>query len=209
MIRQSIVRTVFGFTALFSLSVSAQLTISPPNPAVKARIGIVLPKAQLAGESSETAAEAVRELIASYLAGPVLEIVPLEARISAQVDAEANGRNCTHVLYTSLEQEKRNAKGIFSKVAKTAGVLPSLPKLGGLSGSTTAIQAIDNLLRDQAGSVKAKDEFTLQYRLLNVGGETPPLEDTLSAKAKEDGEDLLSQLAEQLATITLTSTVGQ
>ena len=118
MIRQSIVQTVFGFTALFSLSVSAQLTISPPNPAAKARIGIVLPKAQLQGETSEQAAEAVRELITSYLVGPVLEIVPLEARIPAQIDAEANGRNCTHVLYTSLEQEKRGAKGIFSKVAK-------------------------------------------------------------------------------------------
>jgi hypothetical protein len=60
-------------------------------------------------------------------------------------------------------------------------------------------------MQAQAGSVKAKDEISLQYQLVTIGGAKPVIEDTLSAKAKQDGQDLLSPLVEQLATVAVTA----
>ena len=141
----------------------------------------------------------------SYMAGPVLELVALEARIPAQIDAEARGLNVTHVLYTSVEQKKGRggAGGLLSKMGPAAAMLPGVGALGGAASSvaagvaTQAImtaatagmqqQAMDSLMQVQSGSVKAKDEVTLTYQFVTMGGAKPPLEDTLSGKAKQDG----------------------
>ncbi len=195
-------------------------------PAV--RIGIVTPKAQLGqGNAGQDVADPVRVLIMSYMAGPALELVPLQARIPAQIEAEARAAGVTHVLYTSVEQKKGRGGmgGFMNKVGPMAGMLPGVGALGGAAGSvaasvatqaiaTAAAQAaqqsaMDSLMQAQSGSVKAKDEITLQYQLVTVGGAKPPLEATLSAKAKQDGEDLLSQLVEQLATAAVTAALAQ
>ena len=203
----------------------AQLVVPGAAPAAgKVRIGIVLPKAQLGqGSSGQDVANPVRQLIMSYMAGPVLELVALEARIPAQIDAEARGLNVTHVLYTSVEQKKGKggAGGFLSKMGPAAAMLPGVGALGGAASSvaagvaTQAImtaatagmqqQAMDSLMQVQSGSVKAKDEITLTYQFVTMGGAKPTLEDALSGKAKQDGEDLLSPLVEQLATIAVTA----
>jgi hypothetical protein len=152
--------------------------------------------------------------------------VPLEARIPAQIEAEARGLNCTHVLYTSVEQKKggRGMGGIMNKMGPMAGMLPGVGALGGAASSVAAAaasqaimtaatqaaqqDAMDSLMQAQAGSVKAKDEITLQYRLVTLGGSKPPLEETLEAKAKQDGEDLLSPLVERLATAAVTAALA-
>jgi hypothetical protein len=46
--------------------------------------------------------------------------------------------------------------------------------------------------------LKAKDELTLEYRLQR-GAEPAVVAKTLKAKAKSDGEDLISQLSRQAA----------
>jgi hypothetical protein len=218
MIRQSIVLSVLSLGALFGVSAAAQ----EAAPAV--RIGIVLPKAQLGqGNTGQDVAMPVRQLIISYMAGPVLELVPLEARIPAQIEAEARAQNCTHVLYTSVEQKKsgHGGGGFLSKMGPAAAMLPSVGALGGAASSvaagvasqaiTTAAaqstqqQAMDSLTQAQAGSVKAKDEVTLHYQFITIGGGKPVLEASLTAKAKQDGEDLLSPLVEQLATVAVTA----
>lgn len=218
MIRQSIALSVLCLGALFGVSATAQ----EAAPAV--RIGIVLPKAQLGqGNTGQDVAIPVRELIISYMAGPVLELVPLEARIPAQIEAEARAQSCTHVLYTNVEQKKsgKGAGGFLSKMGPAAAMLPSVGALGGAASSvaagaasqaimtaaaqSTQQQAIDSLTQAQAGSVKSKDEVTLHYQFVTIGGGKPVLEDTLTAKAKQDGEDLLGPLVEQLATVAVTA----
>lgn len=223
MLRQSIVLSVLSVSALFGMSAAAQ------DAAPTVRIGIVLPKAQLGqgNAGQQDVAIPVRQLIMSYMAGPVLELVPLEARIPAQIEAEARAQSCTHVLYTSVEQKKggRGLGGIMNKMGPAAAMLPGVGALGGATGAimagaaTQAItmaaaqsmqqQAMDSLMQAQAGSVKAKDEVSLQYQFVTIGGAKPVLEDTLSAKAKGDGEDLLSPLVEQLATIAVTAALQQ
>ncbi|MGH8204203.1 MAG: hypothetical protein ACREST_06295, partial [Steroidobacteraceae bacterium] len=61
----------------------------------------------------------------------------------------------------------------------------------------------------QAGSVKARDEISLTYQFVTLGGGKPALEETLKAKAEENGEDLLGPLAEQVATKTVTAALAQ
>lgn len=203
---------------------AAQQAATAQRAAPSARIGVVLPKAQLGQSSSgQDIAVPVRGLIMSYMAGPVVELVPLEARIPAQIDAEARAHNCTHVLYTSIEQKKagHGGAGFLSKMGPAAAMLPGVGAMGGASSAmaasvaqqaiTTASaqamqqQAMDSLTQTQAGSVKAKDEIRMQYRFVTVSGAKPALESTLTAKAKQDGEDLLGPLVEQLATLTVTA----
>jgi hypothetical protein len=224
MLRQSLALSVLSLSALLGLSAAAQ---DAATPAV--RIGIVLPKAQLGqgNAAQQDIATPVRQLIMSYMAGPVLELVPLEARIPAQIEAEARAQNCTHVLYTSVEQKKGRggAGGFLSKMGPAAAMLPGVGALGGATGSIMAgaasqaigmaaaqsmqQQAMDSLMQAQAGSVKARDEVSLQYQFVTIGGGKPVLEDTLTAKAQNDGEDLLSPLVEQLATIAVTAALQQ
>ena len=113
---------------LSALSVAAFLAVDvgAQSPAPTARVGIVLPKAQLGqGNTGQDVAEPVRQLIMSYMAGPVLELVPIEARIPAQIDAEAQAKNCTHLLYTSVEQKKAG-KGMGKMFGKLAPVAENL-----------------------------------------------------------------------------------
>lgn len=205
----------------------AQLVTPGAAPAAasgKVRIGVVLPKAQLGqGNAGQDVANPVRQLIMSYMAGPVLELVALEARIPAQIDAEARALNVTHLLYTSVEQKKGRGGpgGFLSKMGPAAAMLPGVGALGGAASGvaagvatqaimTTAVagmqqQAMDSLMQVQAGSVKAKDEIMLTYQFVTMSGAKPPLEDSLKAKAEQDGQDLLSPLVEQLATVAVTA----
>jgi hypothetical protein len=216
MARRLIVVSVLIYTALFGLSAAAQ------NAAPAVRIGIVLPKAQLGqGNAGQDVAEPVRQLIMSYMAGPVLELVPLQARIPAQIEAEARSLNVTHILYTTVEQKKGRggAGGLLNKMGPMAGMLPGVGALAGAAAAANVAsqaiatasavaaqeQAMDSLMQAQAGGVKAKDEVTLAYQFVTVGGAKPVLEASLQAKAQQDGADLLSPLIEQLATIAVTA----
>ncbi len=228
MARHSVLLTLIGFGVLAGTPALAQdSTVSPaPAPAAAVRIGIVLPKAQLGqGNTGQDVGEPVRQLLMSYMAGPMLELVPLQAKIAAQVDAEALSQNCTHVLYTSVEQKKAG-KGLGSMLGMLAPAASMLPGLGAMGGnasmiagvaaqavSTAAMQsaqqdAIASLSQAQAGSVKARDEISFTYRFVSVGAATPALEETLKAKAEENGEDLLRPLVEQVATKTVTAALA-
>ena len=60
-----------------------------------------------------------------------------------------------------------------------------------------------------AVAVKAKDEITLDFRLVPAaGGPTPKAADTLKAKAKHDGEDVLTPLVERAAAAVLSGAKG-
>lgn len=224
MARQSIVSFVLGLAALFAVQALAQ------DMAPTTRVGIVLPKAQLGqGHTGQDVSEPVRQLIMSYMAGPVLELVPLQARIPTQVEAEAQAQNCTHLLYTSVEQKKAG-KGMgmakmFGMLIPGVGMLPVMAELGSASGAMVAgaasqmatqaamqsaqEDAIASLTQAQAGSVKARDEITLSYQFVTVGGARPPVEDSLKSKAESDGENLLGPLVEQVATIAVEAALAR
>jgi hypothetical protein len=115
---------------------------------------------------------------------------------------EARQSECDYVLYASMTQKKGGGGGMFSRaignvVGGAAGHIPvSTPGEAAARGAViTGVYTTANI----ASNIKAKDEITLEYKLEAVGGARPALSKTEKAKAKSDGEDVLTPLIERAA----------
>lgn len=188
---------------------------------------IAPPKAQLGqGNNSGTdVSEPVRTALSQYMAGPSIQLVPLEARIPVQIEAEAAQKNCNFVLITSVTQTKKTSKmGFLKTLAPLASA--ALPMLGGMGGdvsgmmagqvassvmSASATASAESMQQDymaammgaQQTNVKAGDTLTVEYSLSatdSVGAKEP---ESLQSKAKQDGEDVIGPLLEQVAVAVL------
>ena len=166
------------------------------------RICQMMPKAQVTTGSAAQAAEAVRNAFASYLTGPRLEIASLNARLPSQAMEEARQSQCDYVLYASMTQKKGGGGGMFSRavgnvVGAAAGHIPvsTAGEAAARGAVITGVYTTANI----ASNIKAKDEITLEYKLEAVGGARPALSKTEKAKAKADGEDVLTPLIERAA----------
>jgi len=187
-------------------------------------VGVALPRAQLGQGNGASAdvAEPVRQALMSYLKGPMIEVLALEARIPLQIAAEADVKGCAFVLYTDVAQvPKGGGMKMFKKLAPIAGVLPLLGGGGmgnvgaQMAASAVAQTAMQAQMADaqedamanamaaingaQKSNVKAGDSLTLQYKLVKHGQEQPAKSDTISGKAKSNGEDVLSPMIEAVA----------
>jgi hypothetical protein len=174
------------------------------------RVGVVMPKAQM-GKSFEgvDAAEPVRNTILKYLSGPAIEVAVIESRLPAQIEAEAKQKECDFVLYTSVTQKQGGGGfGSFMKKASPfTGAVSSVGYASSTAGAvaTTVATAVVYTAADISTSTRAKDEVTFEYRLV-AADNTTRLSNTLKAKAKSDGEDVLSPIIEQI-TATVLNTV--
>ena len=187
-------------------------------------VGVALPRAQLGQGNGASAdvAEPVRQALMSYLKGPTIEVIALEARIPQQIAAEADVKSCAFVLYTDVAQvPKGGGMKMFKKLAPIAGVLPLLGGGGmgnvgaQMAASAVAQTAMQAQMADaqedamanamaaingaQKSNVKAGDSLTVQYKLVKHGQEQPAKADTISGKAKSNGEDVLSPMIEAVA----------
>ena len=174
---------------------------SPRKPGV-ARIGIMLPKAQMTGDNGTQAAEALRHTFASFLNGPSVELVSLNSRLSSQALEEAKQAQCDFILSSSLTQ-KKGGGGMFGKalgnIATSAvGHLPGASTTGGAVARSVTIRGVYTAA-DVSRSIKSKDELSLQYRLESTNGTKPGLSKTEKAKARSDGEDIFTPLVEKAA----------
>lgn len=205
--------------AITLMSAAHAATAAAP---AKPRIGIVLPKAQLGqGNAGQDIAEPVRQIILAYLAGPAVDLVPLEARIPAQVAAEAQQKGCTHLVYSTVEHKKkgRGIAGLGGMLRGAASVVRFVPGLSSVGGMYTAAAvssaatqvameadrkaAMESLTSSQSGTIKAGDQMSLDFKVQKLGDVAPVVAKTLNGKATADGEDLLSPLVEQMATDVL------
>lgn len=177
---------------------------SAPKKEGAVRIGIVTPKAQMSAGGATEAAEAVRNTFADYLNGPTLEVVALNARLPSQALEEAKQSQCDYVLYTSLTQKKGGGGGgMFGRAlgniaGAAAGHIPGGNTAGEAAARSVAITTVYTTA-NIANSVKAKDELSLDYKLEATNGAKPGLASTAKAKAKSDGEDVLTPLIEKAA----------
>ena len=188
-------------------------------------ICIALPQAQLGqGNNSPTdVSEPVRTALGTFMAGPAVELVRLEARIPVQIEAEASQKGCAYVLRSSLTQ-KKGGGSFLKKMAPLAGALPMLGGVSGSMGSMVAAQAVSSaasaaaaqsmqeeamaaMTGAQQSNVKSGDTITVEYALNKVGDGTPIEQGKLQQKAKQDGQDLISPLLEQVATAIVTKVV--
>ena len=194
---------------------AAQQTAAAPSPKKPGvvRVGIVSPKSQMPSASGMfNLSEPVREALIHDINGPLVEAIPLSAGIPVQYEAEARQKECDYIL-TSTVTAKKGGGGGFGRFLASAGpaasMMPMLGMAGGVSGAiagATASTAV-GALASTSSLVHAKDEVTFEYHVLPVSGQPDQPANTLKAKAKEDGEDVLTPLIEQASTSIVTSLV--
>jgi hypothetical protein len=185
-----------------AVAIPGTVSASTPKKAGSVRIGVVMPKAQMSdGVPALEAAEAVRNTFAGFLNGPSVEVVALSARLPEQALEEARQSQCDYILYSGLTQKKGG--GMFGKVmGNVAGAAGSVIPYGGGAGEVAARTAATTAIYTTAaiaGSIKAKDELTLEYKLQSTGDPATVVSNTTKAKAKTDGEDVVTPLVEKAA----------
>jgi hypothetical protein len=196
MARSSPVLTVACCLFAYSTLASGQDTPT------KTCIALVLPSVQGVEGSATDAGNAVRDLLTSYLNGPSVQALALEARLRAQAIEEARQKQCPNVVIATLTR-KQGGGGVLAKtLAGSAGTaawsLPGGTTVGSAIARSTAIagaQAAATL----ASSTKAKDEMRLEYTLLASDGAPRGGPRTQKARATADREDLLTPLVERAA----------
>ena len=182
--------------------------LGPKKPGM-IRVGVVTAKTQMGqGSTGYNPGEAIRNSIINFLSSPAIEVTPLASHLPAQIEAEAKQKECDFILYSTVTQKQGGGGfGSFMRkaapVAAVAGVAATPSSTAGVLAESVATTAVYTAA-DVASSVKAKDEITFEYKLFPTGSATPRLANTAKAKAKTDGEDVLSPLIEQAAGVVLT-----
>lgn len=170
---------------------------SPDAPCV----AIVMPSVE-GVEDSTAVASSVRSLLQSYLTGPSLRSIALDAKLVSQANQEAIQKQCTKVLTVSLTRKTGgNGKSKVATAAQAAGTAAGYIPGGGIgeiavaAGAAAGAQAIGSL----ASTTRAKDEMRIEYRVTTVDGAQvlPPKTD--SRKAQSNGEDIVTPLVERAA----------
>jgi hypothetical protein len=168
------------------------------------RIGLAGVKTGAVGEglNATELAAAIQNTLGEYLKGTKIELVPLEAKLATAIEAEAKQKECDYVLYAQVSHKKGGGGfGMFSKIAPAIGNVVPVASMGSRAGQIAGQVANTTIYTaaDAAGNVKSKDELTLEIKLNATGG-AATLAKQYKAKAKSDGEDIISPLVEQAAT---------
>ncbi|HEX6650426.1 MAG TPA: hypothetical protein VF075_12835 [Pyrinomonadaceae bacterium] len=161
------------------------------------RVGLVMPQVQVnAGDPTQTA-EAVRNSFAQYLKGSNVEVMSLAARVPSAATEEARRSQCDYVLYVSMTVKKGGGGGMFSRaIGNIAGAAAGNINNGaGRAAAVTGVYTTAAI----ASNIKAKDEVSLEYRLEKTETAATLLTNSAKAKAKSDGEDVLTPLIEAAA----------
>jgi len=185
---------------------SAAQSPAPANDAPKKagviRLCLAIPRAQMRTGDAAQAAEGVRNTFKSFFTGPTLETVALTARLPSQAFEEAKQSGCEYVLYSSLTHKKGGSGGgllgrALGDVANTA--VWHIPGGSSTAGAVARSAAISGVYTAAsiANSIKAKDELTLEYKLEATDGAKLLIAKIEKAKAKSDGEDVITPLIEK------------
>jgi hypothetical protein len=169
------------------------------------RIGLATVKTGAVGEGITAAdlAAAVQNALIQFLKVPNLEVVTLDARLASAIDAEAAQKECDFVLYANVSHKKGGGGGFGGMFGSTLGSAVGRVGLGGFGNTAAnvagqvATQAIVTA-STMSSNVKSKDEITLEVKLNKSGG-AAAMANTYKAKAKSNGEDIISNVVEQAA----------
>ncbi len=132
---------------------------------------------------------------------PNVEVVQLETKLTSAVAAEAQQKECDLVLYVTVSHKKGGGGfGMFGKALGSAVAQTGFGHTGSTAGNIAANVAARTVVSASSLSsqVKAKDEITLEVKLDRVGGASA-LAKAFKAKAKDNGDDIISQVIEQAA----------
>jgi hypothetical protein len=169
------------------------------------RIGLAGVKTGSVGEGIAAAdlAAAVENTLISYLKVPNVEVITLEAKLASAINAEAQQKECDYVIYSNVSHKKGGGGGfggMFGQALGSAISRTGIGQTGSIAGNvagqvaTSAIMGASNV----SANVKSKDEITLDLKLNKADG-GPALAKVYKAKAKSNGDDIISQIVEQAA----------
>jgi hypothetical protein len=174
-----------------------------PKKAGVIRIGVPVARTGTVGEgvTAQDLAAAVQNTLLQKLKAPNIEVVAIEAKVSSAIDAEAHSKECDFVVSLNTSHKKGGGGfGMFKAIAPVlSSVAPSAGATAGTGGYIVGSAASEAITATAvAGHMKSKDELTLDVKL-NRTGSTLVFEKVLKAKAKSNGEDIISQVVEQAA----------
>lgn len=177
-------------------STDLQVTVGEKQPGT-VRIGVAV-KTTAVGEGIAPAdlSAAVQNTLADYLKGTKVEIVTIDAKLPSSIENEAKQKECDYILFVNVSHKKGGGGfgkmfGKMSEVVSRQAIGSS--NVGGQIARTTIVTAAT-----ASENVKAKDEITLEIKMLPSGG-SAVLSQQFKAKAKSDGEDIISTVVEQAA----------
>ncbi|MFL6468424.1 MAG: hypothetical protein ACJ72Z_10750 [Pyrinomonadaceae bacterium] len=171
------------------------------------RIGMIV-KTAATGEGIAPAelSAAVQNSLISYVKGTKVEVIPLEAKLASAQAEEAKQKECDYVLLATASHKKGGGGGFGGFGKMFSSVAPMVGYGGGIVGQVAASAVVTAV--SLSGSVKSKDELSLDLKLQSAQDNSVTLAKQLKAKAKSDGEDIISQIIEQAAQ-SIIDTVGK
>jgi hypothetical protein len=187
---------MYALQTLAFVLAATSMHAPPPQAPGKACIALLLPSVD--GVDDATAvATSVRSLFESYLTGPSLQSMMLDAKLASQANEEARQKECPRILTVTVSRKAGStgpskAGAIARAAGTTAGYVP-IPSVGGAIAAGAA-EGGAVAVSDLAYQTHAKDEVTMSYKVVTADGATIMPLKTDSAKAKSNGEDLLTPL---------------
>ena len=167
------------------------------------RIGLASVKVGAVGDHLTAAdlAAAIQNTLGEYLKGTKIEVVQLEAKLSSAVESEAKEKECDYILNATVSHKKGG--GGFGMLGSMVaqGVSSVGYGTGSRVGSVVGQVAAHSIITASAmsASVKSKDEITLEVKMNASGSSAAVLTKQAKAKAKSDGEDIITPVVEQIA----------
>jgi len=178
--------------------------LAQPKKSGTVRIGVVGVKTGAVGDGINAAdlAAAVRNSLMEYLKVPNIEVVSIDAKLQVAIDAEAKQKECDYVLYASVSHKKGGGGGfgsMFGMALGSAVARTGIGQTGSTVGNVAGQIATQSIVSATtvAATVKSKDELTLDLRVTKAASDV--LSKQFKAKAKSNGDDIISQVVEPAA----------
>lgn len=191
------------------LSVMPQQAQPAAGSTLAACVALPLPAVDGVEGDATDVAQSVRSIFESYLTGPSLKSVRLDARLASQAAEEARQKDCLTILTITVSRKPTTGGHKLSTIASaagsTAGYIP-LPNYGAavaVGAARSGAEAVASVAR----TTHPKDEIRLTYKVTTADGATVVPQKSESAKAKSEGEDLLTPLIAR-ASETVAAAVG-
>ncbi len=161
------------------------------------RIGIAKPKvttpeSKKDPEAGSDIGSAVTNSLVESLKSENVEAFQLETDFP---ENECKEKGCDYIFYANITQ-KRGGGGMFKSmvlmgVISAGGML--VPGIGGMIASTIASQVMGKTMEKNA---KAKDEFTLDYKVVTMD-KTVLSQAVTKSKTEKDGDDVMTPQIQQ------------
>jgi hypothetical protein len=206
-----------GMSSSLKNAAASRNTESPspigPKKAGTVRLGLAGVKVGSVGDGITAAdlSAAIQNSLGDYLKGTKVEVVPIDAKLASAQAEEAKQKECDYIIVASATHKKGGGGGFgFGKMlAQTVGqtgIGHTGSTAGNIAGqvATTAIVSAGSV----SGNVKSKDELTLDLKLQSAVDNSSALSKQFKAKAKSDGDDIISVIVEQAAQAII-DTVGK